>query len=105
MNKISFGLLAAALTVAACAGISADFVKEGAAKEEIRADNATCRAETEALVGRESDITRDIRAGDSRGASDSRRLLEQTRDVGVEARYDRIFATCMKARGYSQTKK
>jgi hypothetical protein len=100
-----FGLLLAALALAACAGVSADFVKEGATKDEIRADNAACRAETEALVGRESDITHDIRVGSSRTSADSTRLLETTRDSAVERRYDRIFATCMKARGYSQKTK
>ena len=29
-------------------------------------------------------------------------LVDVNRDAGVERRYDRIFATCMKARGYSQ---
>lgn len=103
-NGMHFGLLAAVLAVAACAGVSADFVKEGATREEIRADNAACRDETEALVGRESDITHDIRSGSSRTSADSSRLLEQTRDSGVERRYDRIFTACMKARGYSQKK-
>jgi len=106
-NGTPIGLLLAALAalaVAACAGVSADFVKEGATKEQIRADNAVCRDETEARVGRESDITHDIRVGSSRTSADSTRLLEQTRDSGVEKRYDRIFSACMKARGYSQKK-
>jgi hypothetical protein len=99
-----FGLLLAALAVTACAGVSADFVKAGAAREEIRADNAACRTDTEARVGRDSDITHDIRVGSSRTSADASRLLEQTRDAGVERRYDRIFAACMRARGYSQKK-
>ena len=103
-NGMHVGLLTAALAVAACAGISADFVKEGATREQIRADNAACRADTEARVGRESDITHDIRVGSSRTSADASRLLETTRDSGVERRYDRIFAACMKARGYSQKK-
>ena len=103
-NGTSFSLLLAVLAVMACAGISADFVKEGAATEEIRADNAVCRTETEARVGRESDITHDIRVGGSRTSADATRLLQVTRDSGVERRYDRIFAACMKARGYSQKK-
>ena len=102
MSRLTFGLLSAVLVVAACAGVSADFVKDGASKEQIRADNATCRSETEARVGRDSDITHDIRVGGSRGSSDPTRLLERTRDAGVERRYDRIFAGCMKAKGYSQ---
>lgn len=102
MNSITFGLLLAALGVAACAGVSADFVKEGATQEQVRADNAACRGETEARVGRDSDITHDIRIGNSRNTQDSSRLLQQTRDAGTERRYDRIFAACMKARGYSQ---
>ena len=102
MSRLTFGLLPAILVLAACSGVSADFVKEGATKEQIRADNAACRSETEARVGRDSDITHDIRVGDSRGAADSTRLFERTRDAGVERRYERIFANCMKARGYSQ---
>ena len=96
-----FGLLLGALALTACAGVSADFVKAGATKQQVRADNAACRTETEARVGRDSDITHDIRVGSSRGSEDSSRLLRLTRDSGVERRYDRIFAVCMKARGYS----
>ena len=76
----------------------------GATKEQVRADNAACRAEADAVAGRDANITRDIRVGESRSASDAQRLLRQTRDVGDEARYDRIFAACMKARGYSLKK-
>jgi hypothetical protein len=101
-SKISFGLLLAALTVTACAGVNADFVKPGATKEEIRADNATCRAEAEAQVGRDADISRDIRGTGRRGPADQRQLLEQTRDLGKAERYDRIFAACMAARGYKR---
>lgn len=102
VNRIHFGLFVIALALAACGGVSADFVKDGATKEHIRADNAACRTETEARVGRDSNITHDIRVGSTRTPSDSSRLLHQTRDAGVERRYDRIFAACMKARGYSQ---
>ena len=102
MRGITFSLLLAALGVAACAGVSADFVKQGATREQIRADNAACRSDTEARVGRDSDITHDIRVGDSRNAQDSSRLFQQTRDAGAERRYDRIFTACMKARGYSR---
>jgi hypothetical protein len=101
-NGLHFGLLVGALGLAACAGISADFTKQGVTKEQVRADNAACRAETEAQVGRDSDITHDIRVGDTRGSQDSSQLFRQTRDAGVARRYDRIFASCMKARGYSQ---
>ncbi len=60
------GLLLAA--VAECAGISANFVKAGATKEEIRVDNAVCRT-----------------------SADSSRLLETIRDFGVERRYNWIL--------------
>ena len=103
-SNLFLALLLGVLTLAACAGVSADFFKAGATREQIRADNAACRTETEARVGRDSDITHDIRVGSSRRTSDSSRLFEQTRDAGVERRYDRIFAACMKARGYSQKK-
>lgn len=103
-NGLHFGLLAAALAVAACAGVSADFVREGATREQVRANNAACRADTEARFGREADITHDIRAGSSRTSSDSSALLRQTRDSGVERRYDRNFNACMRARGYSREK-
>jgi len=103
-RAMPIGPLLGVLVLAACAGVSAGFVKPGATREEIRADNATCRAEAEARMGRESNITHDIRSGDNRAGSDSRRLLEQTRDIGTERRYDRIFAACMKARGYARKK-
>ena len=102
VSRKLFGPLLGALAVAACAGVSADFVKEGATNEQIRADNASCRSATEARVGRDSNITHDIRVGSSRRSEDSSRLLQRTRDAGVERRYDRIFASCMKARGYTQ---
>lgn len=102
ISRLPLGLLLATIALTACAGVSADFVKEGATKEQIRADNAACRTETEARVGRDSDITHDIRSGSSRSGSDSTQLLWQTRDAGVARRYDRIFAACMKTRGYSR---
>lgn len=95
-------LLFAAVVLPACAGVSADWVKEGATKEEIRADNAACRAEVEAVVGREADITHDIRVGRAGTASEVNELVEQTRDVGAARRYDRLFGACMRARGYSR---
>ena len=101
LRGTSLAPLLIALAVAACSGVSADFVKAGATKEQVRADNAACRAEAEAVVGREANITRDIRTGRSHTPSDAPRILEQTRDLATEARYDRIFAACMKARGYS----
>ncbi len=102
VSGLSFGPLLAVLALAACAGVSADFVKEGATKEQVRADNAACRSETEAQVGRDAKITHDIRTGGNRAQRDSTRLLEQTRDAGAERRYERIFANCMAARGYKR---
>ena len=98
-RNFAFGLV---LAVMACAGVSADFVKPGATKEQIRADNAACRTEADAQAGREADISRDIRGTGRRGPSDQRQLLEQTRDIGAADRYDRIFAACMSARGYTR---
>jgi hypothetical protein len=60
------GLLLAAL--AECAGISADFVKAGATKEEIRVDNAACRI-----------------------SADSSCPLETIRDFDVERRYNWVL--------------
>ncbi len=99
-KSLSFGLLLGALALTACD--SADFVKPGATKEQIRADNAACRAEADAQAGREADISRDIRGTGRRGPSDQRQLLEQTRELGAAERYDRIFAACMSARGYTR---
>ena len=104
LGRLSLGLLGAALALAACAGVSADFVKEGATREQVRADNAACRSQAEARFGRDDNITRDIRAGRSSNVSEQTRLVRQTRDVGVRERYDRVFATCLRARGYSQRK-
>lgn len=92
------------LVVTACSSVSADFTKAGATKEQLRADNAACRTEADAQTGHDADITHDIRSGDTRDRSGTSQLLRQTRDAGVERRYDRIFATCMKARGYTQKK-
>lgn len=100
--KAGFAALALLLAVTACSGVSADFTKPGATKEQVRADNAACRAEADRQVGREADISRDIRGTGRRGASDQRQLLEQTRELGTAERYDRIFAACMSARGYTR---
>ena len=102
VSGLTLGLFGAALALAACAGVSADFVKEGATREQVRADNAACRSETEARFGREDNITHDIRAGRSSNVSSPTRLVRQTRDVGARERYERNFAFCMSARGYSQ---
>jgi len=102
MSALWVGRLAAALALAACTAGSADFVKQGATREEIRADNAACRAETDGQVGRTADISRDIYSGQSRGREDPAQLLRQTREARDEARYERIFAACMVARGYTR---
>ena len=103
-SRLYFGLLAAALALAACAGVSADFVKEGVTKEQVRADNAACRESTDAQAGRGSNITHDIRVGRTADSTEPTRLAQQTRDVGVAERWDRVFAACMRARGYSHKK-
>jgi hypothetical protein len=53
------------------------------------------------VAGSQADITRDIRVGERNRLGDSTRLMQQTRDIDDEARYERIFAACMKARGYA----
>lgn len=102
VRNVSFALLLGALAVTACADGGADFVKSGATKEQVRADNTACRAEADAQVGREADINRDIRGTARRGPSDQRQLLDQTRQLSKTERYDRIFAACMSARGYTR---
>lgn len=92
---------AAAIALAGCSGLSADWTKPGATRADIRADSATCRAEAEGLVGREADVTHDIRSGRRSGASDITALRNQTRDVGMERRYDDVFDRCMRAHGYT----
>ena len=99
--KAGFTALALLLALAGCSSVSADFVKSGATKEQVRADNAACRAEADAQVGRDADISRDIRGTARRGPSDQRQLLNQTREIDTAARFERIFAACMSARGYT----
>ena len=94
--------LALTLAVTACAGLGADWSKPGASRDDVRADNAYCRGEAEAVIGREAQVTHDIRSGGSSGPSDVRVLSEQTRDIGMERRYDSIFERCMRSRGYTR---
>lgn len=96
------GRLAAVLALAACTAGSADFVKAGATREQVRADNAACRDEVEARYGRAADISHDINAAQSHAREDTSRLVRETRDFRDEAQYDRAFASCMVTRGYTR---
>jgi len=90
------------LALAACAGVSADWVKPGVSEERRKADNAACRAEAEQAHGRTADISRDIQASRPRGLGDAGERGERLRSYETEQSYDKVFGACMAARGYSR---
>jgi hypothetical protein len=93
--------LAALLTLAACGGTSEVWVKEGVSRAQVRADQANCRAQADAALGRTADVTSDIRGSLRGGREDTRDLVASTRDYGTAKRYDRTIAQCMRLLGYT----
>ena len=88
--------------LAACAGVSADWVKPGASEKRVEADNAACRAEAEDVYGRTADITHDIEVSRPRSLTDVDRRSDQIRSYDTERNYDKVFGACMAARGYQR---
>ena len=99
---ISLASIAVPLALAACSGVSADWVKPGLGEDRIRADNAVCRAEADQAHGRSADISRDIQASRPRGLNDVGDRSERLRSYDTEQSYDKIFGACMAAHGYSR---
>ena len=90
--------------LAACAGTSAAWVKEGASKEQVRVDQAACRAQAEGAIGRSESFTRDIRSSTRGGREDTRSIVTETRDRNTARSYEGVLARCMAARGYVHPK-
>jgi hypothetical protein len=90
------------LAVAACSGVSADWIKPGASEAQVKADNAACRSEAELAYGRTADITRDIQVSRPPSISDVGNQSARLRDYDTERDYDKVFDTCMAAHGYSR---
>ena len=90
--------------LAACGGTSAAWVKEGASKEQVRADQAACRAQAEGAIGRSESFTRDIRGSTGGGREDTRTVVSESRDRKVARSFDSVFSRCMAARGYVHPK-
>ena len=88
------------LAVAACGGTSAAWVKDGASEEQVRADQAACRAQAESALGRSESFTRDIRGSTRGGREDTRAIVSETRDRKVARSFEQVFGRCMAARGY-----
>lgn len=93
-----------ALALAACGGASAVWVKDGATEEQIRADQAACRAQAERALGPSESFTRDIRDSTRGGREDTREIISSTRDMRTARSFDRVFARCMVSRGYLHPK-
>ena len=92
------------LSLAACGGTSAAWVKEGASQEQMRADLAACRSQAESAIGRNESFTRDIRSSTRGGREDTRSIVSETRDRKTARSFDTIFSRCMAARGYVHPK-
>lgn len=90
--------------LAACAGTGAAWVKEGASEDQVRADQAACRAQAEGAIGRSESFTRDIRSSTSGGREDTRSIVTESRDRDTARSYERILDRCMAARGYVHPK-
>jgi len=93
-----------AFVLAACAGTSAAWVKEGASKEQVRADQAACRTQAESAIGRSESFTRDIRSSTRGGREETREIVSETRDRKVARSFEKVFDRCMAARGYVHPK-
>jgi hypothetical protein len=92
------------LALAACGGTSAAWVKEGASKEQPRADRAACRTQAEGAIGRSESFTRDIRSSTRGGREDTRSIVSESRDRSKARSFDSVFSRCMAARGYVHPK-
>ncbi len=90
--------------LAACAGTGAAWVKEGASEDQVRADQTACRRSVERATARSENVTQDIRSADRGGRSDTRAVVESTRDYKAARNYDRLFARCMRGLGYTHPK-
>ena len=90
--------------LAACAGTSAAWVKEGASKEQVRVDQAACRTQAEGAIGRSESFTRDIRSSTRGGREDTRNIVSESRDRSAAKSFSRFFDRCMAARGYVHPK-
>lgn len=88
------------LALAACGGTGAAWVKEGASEEQVRADQAACRAQAKSAIGRSESFTRDIRGSTRDGREETRAIVTETRDRRVARSFDQVFGRCMAARGY-----
>lgn len=91
-----------AVSLAACTGISADWVKPGAGEQQIRADNAACRTEADKVFGRTANITHDIEASRQRDLTNVGAQSGRLRSYETERNYEKVFGACMAARGYSK---
>lgn len=90
--------------LAACGGTSAAWVKEGAGKDQVRADQAACRTQAEGAIGRSESFTRDIRNSTRGGRDETRTLVTESRDRSAAQSFERVFDRCMAARGYVHPK-
>ena len=97
-------LLMFVLALAACSGTGAAWVKEGAGKDQVRADQAACRAQAEGAIGRSESFTRDIRGSTGGGREDTRAIVSESRDRRAAQSFERLFDRCMAARGYVHPK-
>ncbi len=88
------------LALAACGGTGAAWVNEGASKEQVRADQAACRAQAESTIERSESFTRDIRGSTRGGREETRAIVTETRDRRVARSFDQVFGRCMATRGY-----
>lgn len=86
--------------LAACAGAGSAWVKDGANEDQVRADQAACRAQAEGAIGRSESYTRDIRGSTRGGREDTRSIVSESRDRSAALSYDRVLDRCMAARGY-----
>ncbi|NBU95468.1 MAG: hypothetical protein EBS20_06200, partial [Actinobacteria bacterium] len=72
--------------------------------DQMRVDQASCRAMAERATVRDDNVTRDIRTSIPGGRDDVRAVVQDTRDLRAARSFEKLFAQCMRGLGYTQEK-
>jgi len=104
MRLKSFLSVLAVTGLVACASSGGAWVKAGADEDQMRVDQASCRAMAERATVRDDNVTRDIRTSIPGGRDDVRAVVQDTRDLRAARSFEKLYAQCMRSRGYTQEK-
>ncbi len=104
MRHKSFLSVLAFTGLVACASSGGAWVKAGADEDQVRVDQSSCRAMAERAMGRDNNVTRDIRTSIPGGRDDVRAVVQDTRDLRAARSFEKLYAQCMRSLGYTQEK-